>query len=211
MEYDMQIERRIRLLLIRHGQTAGNLEKRYNGCRTDESLCRTGREALAERSVPGNGVEYIFTSPMKRCKETAEILFPGQQRRVLSTMWEMDFGHFEGKNHAELEGDPEYQAWLNGGGERWFPGGEPRDAFFLRTMGAFREMLQLLPAEGDGQCSVALVCHGGNIMAIMSELTGGDFYDYLGKNGEGYELTFSLTGEDIHDLSYHSLYTRGTA
>jgi len=207
----MQIERRIRLLLIRHGQTEGNRERRYNGCRTDEDLCPEGRKALSDRGAPEGAVEYIFTSPMKRCRETAELLYPGKEKKVLSTMREMDFGRFEGKNHAELDGDPEYQAWIDSGGRSGFPGGENRSAFTLRTMGAFREMLEQLPMEGEEQISAALVCHGGNIMAIMSELTGNEFYDYLVGNGEGFELTFSLTGEDIHDLSYHSLYTGGTA
>ena len=206
----MQIERKVQLLLIRHGQTTGNLEGRFNGCRTDEPLCPEGREALAERRME-DGSEYIFTSPMKRCMETAELLYPGMPKRILPTMREMDFGRFEGRNHAELDGDPEYQAWIDSGGKNGFPGGEDRKSFSLRTMAAFREMLSLLPDEAEGQLRVALVCHGGNIMAIMSELTGNGFYDYLVKNGEGYELTFSLTGDTIHDLSYHSLYTGGTA
>ena len=153
----------------------------------------------------------IYHRLMKLDYETAELLYPGMPKRILPTMREMDFGRFEGRNHAELDGDPEYQAWIDSGGKNGFPGGEDRKSFSLRTMAAFREMLSLLPDEAEGQLRVALVCHGGNIMAIMSELTGNGFYDYLVKNGEGYELTFSLTGDTIHDLSYHSLYTGGTA
>lgn len=69
----------MKLFMIRHGATAGNLEKRYVG-RTDEGLTEQAvsdlkEEALKLREISGN-VAAIITSPMKRCLETAEILFP---------------------------------------------------------------------------------------------------------------------------------------
>ena len=69
----------MKLFMIRHGATAGNLEKRYVG-RTDEGLTEQAvfflqEEALKLRELAGN-VAAIITSPMKRCLETAEILFP---------------------------------------------------------------------------------------------------------------------------------------
>ena len=69
----------MKLLLIRHGATPGNLEKRYVG-RTDESLTQEsletlGKEAKKIRELAGKPAA-IITSPMKRCLETAEILFP---------------------------------------------------------------------------------------------------------------------------------------
>ena len=69
----------MKLLLIRHGATPGNLEKRYVG-RTDESLTQEsletlGKEAKKIRELAGKPAA-IITSPMKRCLETAETLFP---------------------------------------------------------------------------------------------------------------------------------------
>ena len=59
----------MKLLMIRHGATAGNLEKRYVG-RTDEGLTKQAvsdlkEEALKLREIAGN-VAAIVTSPMKR-------------------------------------------------------------------------------------------------------------------------------------------------
>ncbi len=69
----------IRFELIRHGQTVGNLEKRYIG-RTDEDLCPEGVQAAAGLAdgQQGNGMVhssessvYWWVSPMRRCLETA--------------------------------------------------------------------------------------------------------------------------------------------
>lgn len=59
----------MKIYLIRHGKTKGNLEERYIG-RTDEPLCEAGRENLKKYQYPQ--VEMVFTSPMKRCMQTAE-------------------------------------------------------------------------------------------------------------------------------------------
>ena len=82
-----------------------------------------------------------------------------------------------------------------------FPGGEDRAAFIKRTMSAFYAML-----EDMRECRrAALICHGGNIMAIMSSLAGGDYFDYRLPCGGGYELKFLKEGDRIYDLSYGSL------
>ena len=52
----------MKIYLIRHGKTKGNLEERYIG-RTDEPLCEAGRENLKKYQYPQ--VEMVFTSPMK--------------------------------------------------------------------------------------------------------------------------------------------------
>ena len=110
----------MKLFMIRHGATAGNLEKRYVG-RTDEGLTEQAvsdlkEEALKLREISGN-VAAIITSPMKRCLETAEILFPEKlyehvPRIQKAELSECDFGTFEYKNYLELSGDAEYQHFI---------------------------------------------------------------------------------------------------
>ena len=65
-------------ILIRHGQTQGNRERRYIGCRTDEPLCPEGIAQLQNRHYPP--VSRVFVSPMRRCVETANLLYPGFRR-----------------------------------------------------------------------------------------------------------------------------------
>ena len=65
------------IVLIRHGATAGNIEKRYIGT-TDEPLCDTGMVQIQEYMRAGcyPQVQALYVSPLKRCRQTAEFIYP---------------------------------------------------------------------------------------------------------------------------------------
>lgn len=107
-----QIE--IRLTLIRHGATLSNKEGRYLG-KTDEALSPEGIGMLKKAATGGNypTADLLFSGPMKRCLETAQILYPGQTPIFVPEWTEMDFGAFEGHNYQELAGDPAYQRGIH--------------------------------------------------------------------------------------------------
>ena len=173
----------MRFILIRHGKTAGNLEGRYIGCRTDEPLCEQGIEALRRLAPPP--VDRVFCSPMRRCIETAAILYPDHQPVLIDDFRECDFGAFEGRNYAELNGLPEYQAWIDSNGELPFPGGESREDMVKRVSVAFSN---LISDAGSDTCAV--IAHGGTIMSIMSQfaLPPMPYFSYQLKNGDGFTL-----------------------
>ena len=159
-----QIE--IRLTLIRHGATLSNKEGRYLG-KTDEALSPEGIGMLKKAVTGGNypTADLLFSGPMKRCLETAQILYPGQTPIFVPEWTEMDFGAFEGHNYQELSGDPAYQRWIDSGGTLAFPGGESRAAFLQRCCQALEQALQRQQHQ-----IVAAVVHGGTIMAVLSAL-----------------------------------------
>ena len=188
------------LILIRHGKTAGNLLGRYIGSRTDEPLCDEGREGLAGKQLPE--VERLYVSPMKRCVETAEILWPGFDRKKMqkvTDLRECDFGDFENKNYKELSGNGDYQAWIDSNGTLPFPNGESMDAFKNRCLEAFaRSVEEVSGAEQEwiasgktGIFRAGIVVHGGTIMAILEQYgyPKAAYFDYQVKNGCGYRLT----------------------
>ena len=188
------------LILIRHGKTAGNLLGRYIGSRTDEPLCYEGREGLAGKKLPE--VERLYVSPMKRCVETAEILWPGFDRKKMqkvTDLRECDFGDFENKNYKELSGNGDYQAWIDSNGTLPFPNGESMDAFKSRCLGAFARIVEEVSgaeqewiASGKtGIFRAGIVVHGGTIMAILEQYgyPKAAYFDYQVKNGCGYRLT----------------------
>ena len=193
-------DKHIVLWLIRHGETASNEKKRYAGLGIDEPLSEGGKEKIKSIKA-GIEPERIYTGPMLRCRQTAAILFPERELLTADGMTEIDFGLWEGKGYKELNGDSAYQAWIDSGGTAAIPGGEDKESFINRTMISFRRLLGSLEDCG----SAALICHGGNIMAIMSSLTKEDYYSFQVKCGEGYKLEFKPEGEEIHDLSYHSV------
>ena len=171
----------MKYILIRHGKTHGNLEKRYIGCRTDEDLCTAGMEQLELLRYPD--ADMVFASPLKRCIQTAKIIYPGKPVRIACDLRECDFGVFEGYNYDELKDNPAYQTWLDSGGELPFPGGESKKDFSKRCVRAFESIVAGL-AEGN----YAFIVHGGTIMAVMEYFAGGSYYDFQVQNGKGFIL-----------------------
>ncbi len=186
----------LELALIRHGKTFGNTQGRYIGT-TDEPLCREGIDALDGRAADDPAAELVFSSPMKRCMQTAGILYPGMEPYVLEDFRECDFGEFENKNYKELSGNSAYQAWIDSGGTMAFPGGESREQVTERTVRAFRQMLEVCRERQATQA--ALVAHGGTIMTVMEQFARPkrDYYDWQVKNGCGFLTEVKKEDESI--------------
>ena len=98
--------------LFRHGITRANLEGRYVGL-SDYPLCQEGIDALKEyvKDKDYPPVEKIYTSPLRRCRETAHVLYPGYKAFDVPQLMEMDFGTYEGKTLDELQNDESFIAW----------------------------------------------------------------------------------------------------
>ena len=177
---------KIKLTIIRHGSTKGNEEKRYIG-RTDESLSENGIKNINEKKSVYKKTDLLFISPMKRCRQTAEILFPDFEAIIIDELREMDFGCFEGKNYNELSDDLRYKEWVDSGCKGMIPDGESFDDFIKRSATGFEKCVDICKTRMNID-SATVVAHGGTIMAVLSKLTGMDFFDFHVKNGEGYYL-----------------------
>ncbi|MEM1483786.1 histidine phosphatase family protein [Oscillospiraceae bacterium PP1C4] len=185
------------IFLIRHAQTQGNLEHRYIG-RTDEPLSDAGIACFCNLAYPAANRVYI--SPMLRCRQTAEILYPMEKPFVVDDFRECDFGDFENKSYNELKDQPDYQAWIDGKGA--LPGGETTQAFKLRCCEAFRKVID--QAFADGLSSAAFVVHGGTIMAILERFAQPhrDFYEWQPPNMGGWAVHIDrMTWQDGNVLS----------
>lgn len=192
---------KITIYMIRHGATRGNLEKRYVGS-TDEELLPESVEALKNmrRKIPP--VEKVYISPMTRCRQTAEYLYPGVPLQVIEAFRECDFGEFEYCNYTELNGHPAYQKFIDTMGRSGFPGGEDRSQFQHRCVDGFKKLVSQWQQNGresavlqDAQNSrndifAALVVHGGTIMALLDAFSNPhrDYYDWQTGNGKGYAM-----------------------
>lgn len=175
----------VEILLIRHGATKGNLEKRYIGI-TDEELSDTGIESLSKKNF--EDVERIFSSPLKRCLETSNIIFKNKYIEVIKDLRECDFGEFENKNYIELSGNKKYEEWIKSNGTINFPKGENILDFKTRCINAFNYILDII--NRDNNKKVAIICHGGTIMSILEKyaVQKGDYYSYQVKNASGYKI-----------------------
>ncbi|MCI9392071.1 MAG: histidine phosphatase family protein [Oscillospiraceae bacterium] len=182
------------IYLIRHGQTRGNLERRYMGV-TDQPLCPQGRAALADWRGPE--AEAVYVSPLLRCRETAALLYPGAAQTVVPGLRETDFGAFEGRTYEELQDSPAYRAWLDSAGQAAPPGGESKEQVRRRVLAAFRAVTA---GHAPGE-RLALVVHGGTIMTLLEALEpGGQFYRWQAPNGGGFRCRWDggvLTAEAV--------------
>ena len=172
------------VILLRHGQTAGNLARRYIG-RTDEPLCEVGITAIC-KAGPFPAVPHVYVSPMLRAKQTAALLFPNADQMVADGLREMDFGDFEGRSANEMSNDTAYRTWVEGGCASACPGGEDMGTYSTRVCAAFYEIV--LNAIARAEQNVMIVAHGGSIMAIMCRCAKPqhDFYHWHVRNGCGY-------------------------
>lgn len=108
------------LLLMRHGETALTPERRFSGSGgLDPSLSAAGRrqaEAAAAMFAARGAVRAVVSSPLRRCRETAEAVAErlGLGVQVDEELREADFGAWEGLTYAEVEQRRplELAAWL---------------------------------------------------------------------------------------------------
>ena len=154
-----------RIHFIRHGLTDGNLEGRYIGV-TDIGLSDDGADQLDAIRVKGElpDTGMLFTSPLKRCLETCDQLFPDNEPIDIPELRDFDFGDFENKKAAELENDPQYIQWISG--RACPPNGEASDDFVKRiALGLNIMVRKMMEAE---VFEATAVMHGGVMMTLFA-------------------------------------------
>ena len=166
-----------RYVLIRHGESVWNGERRIQGNQDPVLSDRGWRQAdLLAAGLTGRlpkSVAAIYTSPLRRAAETAERIAGAFELPIVPEpdFREMCLGRWEGMTVAEI------QAAFPGTYERWLadplthpaPGGEKLEAFFARVVGAFARMRESRP-EAEG----ILVSHGGVVKALLCHVLGLD-------------------------------------
>ncbi|MGI6263886.1 MAG: histidine phosphatase family protein [Acutalibacteraceae bacterium] len=179
--------------LIRHGETQANAEGRYVG-RTDEPLSPRGLTRLLQMKerygYPGAG--RFYSSPLTRCRQTLQVLYPGCQPKVVPGLAECDFGEWEGKSVISLKQDPRFGRWLSGE-EDVIPGGESGQEFQQRVSAAFEAVVDEMFHTGTTE---AVICtHGGVIMMLMAAyaLPRAPMHEWAAENGGGFTLRITPT------------------
>ena len=180
------------LFLIRHGITQGNLEGRYIG-KTDLPLCDEGYSAISRMAQDElyPDVQKVYSSPLKRCIETADIIYPDRYVKRIEDIAECNFGEFENKTADELINVPEYKDWLKGGFDACAPSGESFGDFTLRCLNGLEEIFKDM--IHDQVTRAAVITHGGVIMNLLSNygLPKCNPSDFALKQGEGYMINMS--------------------
>lgn len=170
----------MKLIVMRHGQTEYNVEHRYTGT-TDIPLTEAGRQQARETGQAPE-VPLVYVSPLLRARQTAAACFPNATLKVVEGLREIDFGAYEGKDAAEMEGDPTFDAWYASHWRLAPPGGQTRDDHQRTVIAAVNQMLD--ECEATGSAYALAVAHGGVIMAICdgmlseNEKAGRRYFDW---------------------------------
>ncbi|GAA4479215.1 bifunctional RNase H/acid phosphatase [Rhodococcus olei] len=156
-----------RLLLLRHGQTALSVERRYSG-RGNPDLTDVGRAqaaAAAARLGARGGIAAVVSSPLGRARQTAQAAADalGLEVVVHEGLTETDFGAWEGMTFREAgERDPDlHRRWL-GDTSVPPPGGESFDEVRRRVESVRADLTRDFPGR-----NVLVVSHVTPIKTLL--------------------------------------------
>ncbi len=155
------------IYLFRHGLTKGNLNAQYIG-HTDLPLTTDSISSLksikAHKHYPE--VDAVFSSPLKRCIDSANIMFPKNNTLVIDDFIEYNFGEFEGLTAEELKDNEDFKNWLHGDIYAAAPYGESNAQFSHRICDAFEKVVDGCVKTGTN--NIAIVGHAGVLMTILA-------------------------------------------
>jgi broad specificity phosphatase PhoE len=157
----------MKIFLIRHGETTGDLEDRYGGS-YDDPLTEEGQQQLQATAarLAGRQIDKIYSSTLIRAKQSTKIINTELKTEVefLDGLRERDYGVLGGLTKTEaVEKYPE-AVELHKDPSNTDPEGESQSDFTQRVLTTF----QLIAA--GAQDTVAIVSHGGPIKVILRHL-----------------------------------------
>ena len=158
----------MQLILIRHGETLSNKEKRIQGI-SDVELSTVGIEQahLLALSLKDNPIEAIHTSPLKRAMQTAEIIneFHRKELHTDKDLMEMDYGDFEGVSFKKImDGEKDFiDKWMTDPASVKMPNGESLTQLQER---AWRALKRIINKEENA----LVVTHNFTIATIICHI-----------------------------------------
>ncbi|MFH1289274.1 MAG: histidine phosphatase family protein [Patescibacteria group bacterium] len=184
----------MKIYLIRHGQTTGDVEDRYGGAYDDE-LSDKGKIQAQElaNKISDSGIQILFCSPLIRAQQTAKILIAklGCETKTIESLRERNKnGILTGMTKGEaiirypklVEELKNYRSQIQGA--------ESQDDFVERIKKVFAEV-----TSDVNYSTIGIVTHGGPIWAIFSDILNDngivDIVDcaYVVLDKEGQKLT----------------------
>lgn len=162
-----------RLILLRHGDVEGIVPPRFRG-RRDLDLSDLGRrqaQAAAQRIAQDSQPALIYSSPLRRCLQTAQPLARTCRLEVVThaDLNDLDFGDWEWLTleEARTRSPALYERWLNDPHLVRFPGGESLQDLFARTANLLRVVL-----ERHSGGTAVIVSHDSVTRALLLQVLG---------------------------------------
>ena len=166
-----------RLVLVRHGQSYANVDKRLDTRPPGAELTQLGRDqarafARAATSRPGLLLHSVATRAVQTAAETsAEVDVPASE---VTGIHEVQVGDLENRNDQEAvdEFDATYRRWLDGERDVSMPGGESANDVLDRYLPVLDELRVRYLDDDDWTSDIIVVSHGAAIRLTAAVLAG---------------------------------------
>ncbi|WP_068780074.1 histidine phosphatase family protein [Paenibacillus sp. GM2] len=161
--------------LIRHGVTAWNLQRKYQG-HSDEKILpgEAGGLTPLQSQLAGISFAGVYCSDLERCRQTLRFIRPDWTGQAVydPRLREMNFGAWEGRTYEMLEHDPLYRAWIDDPKLHTPPEGESWELFHNRVADFQRELVQISRelASGNGNPAILLIVTHGGVISTLNML-----------------------------------------
>lgn len=176
----LELTRPAKFYFVRHGESEGNRRNMIQG-REDMPLSDLGREhaRAAGRWFAGTPIDLVYSSPLERARETADIILselgtdaPATAPVETTDLMELDTGVFSGYTFETI-GEAFPEAWQVFRVESWesVPGAEPIASLYAR---AERHWNRIIADANAGHGTVVSVTHGGLLQWIVKATLGDD-------------------------------------
>lgn len=189
-------------MAVRHGITAWNLERRYQGQRDIPLLFPEAEEGLLglRDSLADEHFDAIYSSDLVRCQQTlawSQAAKPGVPVYTEPRLRELDFGEYEGRVYDELKELPHYRAWVESVGEMQIPGGES-SAQLRARLDAWLDDLAINARAGNHQ-KILAVTHGGVIRELRRRFEASGFWDGIVHQAQGrrWQLVYQQNAQGV--------------
>ena len=205
-----------RICFVRHGEGQDNTARQFSYKKVDRPLTERGRLQAGQTAeyLAGRQIDKVFCSPMKRARETAQIIARQLEKEitVLEELREVNVGDLDGQDFSD-EGWGVYHdvthGWYAGNSDLSYPGGEDYVTLWERTRTGLCKIL-----EGLSDCKLVLVGHGGIFTATLKEFCRGLEIEWL-QNVEYYNCAITeleveivsgeLEGRIVDWANYHHM------
>ena len=170
------------LLLTRHGSTPRSDPEQHLGQRIDLELSESGRaaaEALGRR-LEGVELARIISSPLRRARETAELVVPEGAVEFDDRLMEMDYGRWEGLTYEQIvarDGDAR-RIWEADPASLACPDGESGSDVARRVRSWLEELIEWAGADGAVDRQVLAIGHSTTNRVLLCVSLGVALRDY---------------------------------
>jgi len=192
----------VRVILVRHGESTFNVEKRVQGRSDRSQLTPKGIEqAQAVKQALGRlCVDAVFASPLQRAWQTAEAILAGTGIRpqAVDLLQEVDVSEWEGLTFAQVKAQfpQDYHHWHRQPQNLQLGGRYPIRDLWDRARQFWQQMPAWVGEREQAVVNVLIVAHSGINRALISTALGlgCEYYQALGQDNCGISVLNFLRG-----------------